>query len=172
MEKVLVVVDMQNDFVDGVLGTPEAKEIVPKVAKKIEEWDGDIVFTQDTHDEDYLDTEEGKKIPVHCIIGTHGWQFVDELRGYTHVKRASIFAKTHFADSDIPAFVHDKYDKIEVVGLCTNICVIMNVMSLKAYLPDAEIVVDASCCAGTTPEMHQKALDVMESCLIDIVNRK
>lgn len=179
--KTLIVVDMQNDFIDGALGTPEARAIVPNVKKKIEEYRerGDvIIFTRDTHYASYLDTMEGKKLPVkHCIKGTRGWDIANEFNVVSD--KELIIDKTTFGfigwhwysssfvvenSSDGIKFV----DEIELVGLCTDICVISNAMILKAIYPEIPIVVDASCCAGVTPESHKNALEAMKMCQIEI----
>lgn len=177
--KILVVVDMQNDFIDGSLGTPEAQAIVPNVKKKIDEAvkNGDlVVFTRDTHWQDYLSTQEGKKLPVeHCIKDTNGWQIREGLipDDYNFMM---IWDKYTFGDSDLPNkladmmyyFVSD-LDEIELVGLCTDICVVSNALLLKTYFyDDAEISVDATCCAGVTPETHEAALKTMEMCQINV----
>lgn len=176
MNKLLVVVDMQNDFISGSLGTPEAQAIVKNVAAKIKGWDGTIVATKDTHSKNYLETREGKYLPVeHCIKDTDGWYINDE-----------IVKALNEADEDRPVYFTDKptfgsvvlpdyalanhFDYIELVGLCTDICVISNALLLKAYLPATDIAVDASCCAGVSPELHKAALNVMRSCQIDIIN--
>lgn len=166
MKKTLIVIDMQNDFIDGSLGTDEAVKIVPNVRKKIEEYrsNGDeIIFTRDTHGEDYLSTPEGKKLPVvHCVKNTHGWQIADglDVPDAIHIDKPS-FGSTHW----------DKFcfEKIELVGLCTDICVVSNALILKALFPNAEISVDSACCAGVTPETHNSALATMKMCQIDVV---
>lgn len=178
--KVLVVVDMQNDFITGSLGTKEAQAIVPNVKKKIEEAvkNGDlIIFTRDTHWSDYLASKEGKKLPVeHCIRGTDGWEICDGLvpDNYNFM---TIRNKLTFGDEDLPGELDDmlhffeyKHTEIELVGLCTDICVVSNALLLKAALYDGyEISVDASCCAGTTPENHKAALQVMKCCQINVI---
>ena len=166
MKKTLIVIDMQNDFIDGSLGTDEAVKIVPNVRKKIEEYrsNGDeIIFTRDTHGEDYLNTPEGKKLPVvHCVKNTHGWQIADglDVPDAIHIDKPS-FGSTHW----------DKFcfERIELVGLCTDICVVSNALILKALFPNAEISVDSACCAGVTPETHNSALETMKMCQIDVV---
>ena len=170
MAKMLIVIDMQNDFIDGALGTPEAVKIVPRVKAKIKEYEknGDkIFFTKDTHTEDYLSTQEGKKLPIpHCIEGTHGWEITDGLNTSNHhvvIKRSFGYADWFYYSFG------EVYDEIEVIGLCTDICVISNVLILKALFPEVPIKVDASCCAGTTPEAHEAALTVMRSCQIEVV---
>lgn len=176
--KILVIVDMQNDFVTGVLGTKEAVEIVPKVRDRIQrgiEQGETVVFTRDTHEENYLDTQEGRNLPVpHCIRNTEGWEIVDALREYT-VDTTPVDKPT-FGSMDLCGIfqiVDEQADieKITLVGLCTDICVISNAMLLKAALPEAEIVVDASCCAGVTPESHATALEAMAACQIRIENQ-
>lgn len=169
MKKLLVVVDMQNDFVDGALGTAEAKAIVPLVVEKIAQAlqaGVNVVFTRDTHEENYLDTKEGKMLPVpHCIRGTTGWQIIPQLEAYTINKK--IFDKPTFGSLALMEYVlGEQFDDIEVIGLCTDICVISNVMLLKAALPEAEITVDSSCCAGVTLDSHKGALAAMSMCHI------
>ena len=172
--KVLVVVDMQNDFITGSLGTAEAQAIIPNVKKKIEEAakNGDsIVYTRDTHFQDYLDSKEGKKLPVeHCIFDSEGWQIPDELLppvGYTNTETID---KYTFGSLLLPTLLaHVDCDEIELVGLCTDICVVSNALLLKARLyNDVEISVDATCCAGVTPETHEAALKTMEMCQINV----
>ena len=179
--KVLIVVDMQNDFVDGVLGTPEAQAIVSNVAKKVEEYannDDIVIYTKDTHYDNYLNTMEGKKLPVsHCIKGTYGWgisQAVDIMYDKAFVIDKPTFGYLHWGKTldDIIVNIYEKYvavDSIELVGLCTDICVISNAMILKAAYSETPIIVDASCCAGVTPEKHAAALEVMKSCQIDVI---
>lgn len=177
--KVLVVVDMQNDFITGPLGTKEAQAIVPRVKEKIDEYRKNyehIIFTRDTHYEDYLDTLEGKKLPVeHCIINTHGWQLVDGL--CTWGVTESVLNKETFGSRGLADVINEclgvltplEYlEEIELVGLCTDICVVSNALILKAMLPDVEISVDATCCAGVTPETHEAALKTMEMCQINV----
>ncbi len=163
--KTLIVVDMQNDFIDGALGTKEAQAIVGNVAAKIKEYraNGDeIIYTRDTHDEDYLDTPEGKKLPVkHCIKGTKGWEIADGL----YVAGADCIDKPNFG---WPNWNERSFDEIELVGLCTDICVVSNALILKAQFPDVPVSVDASCCAGVTPDSHEAALITMKRCQIDI----
>ena len=161
--KTLIVVDMQNDFIDGSLGTKEAQAIVPNVKKKIQEYKNrgdEIIFTRDTHQSDYLDTPEGKKLPVvHCIEGPKGWQIADglEVEGCTYIDKPT-FGWTHWNERT--------FQEIEMVGLCTDICVVSNALILKATFPSVEITVDASCCAGVTPQTHLAALETMKMCQI------
>lgn len=166
MKKTLIVIDMQNDFIDGALGTKEAQAIVPNVKKKIEEYKtrGDeIIFTRDTHQKDYLNTNEGNHLPVeHCIEGTYGWQIADglEVENCRYIDKPT-FGWIHWN-------VHD-FEEIELVGLCTDICVVSNALILKAIFPEINITVDASCCAGVTPESHQAALTTMKMCQINVI---
>jgi nicotinamidase-related amidase len=173
---------MQNDFVTGSLANPAAKAIVPKIAKKIEQYEkaGDkIIFTRDTHDSDYLNTSEGKNLPIpHCIFGSEGWCFPVKIRNVVFNKKAVEVSKSTFGSVGLPdiiknIIIRDYIDKtvesIEIVGLCTDICVISNALILKAAFPETEIIVDSSCCAGTTPENHKAALKVMQSCRIKII---
>ena len=175
MKKLLVVVDMQNDFIDGVLGTPEARTVVPKVANKILDWDGDIICTQDTHSEDYLSTREGKLLPVsHCIERTYGHRISTEimraLGEHDDSDIVAILNKYTFGSTALPEIIRPHgYEHIEIVGLCTDICVVSNAMILKAHFPEIDIVVDASCCAGVTPESHSAALTTMKMCQINII---
>lgn len=165
MKKTLIVIDMQNDFIDMALGTAEAVAIVPDVKAKIAQYvkNGDeIIFTRDTHSENYLDTPEGRKLPVpHCIKGTKGWEIYDGL----YVEGARIIDKPNFG---WPEWKNEKLEEVEIVGLCTDICVVSNALIIKATFPEAEISVDASCCAGVTPETHNAALTTMKMCQIDI----
>ena len=172
--KILVVVDMQNDFITGSLGTPEAQAIVPNVKKKIEEAakNGDIIiYTKDTHFQNYLDTKEGKKLPVeHCLIDSDGWQIPDELLppvGYTNTDTIEKYTFGSLLLVELLARID--CDEIELCGLCTDICVVSNALLLKARLyNDKEISVDATCCAGVTPESHEAALKTMEMCQINV----
>ena len=184
--KVLVVVDMQNDFIDGTLGTPEAQAIVPKVVKKIEEFDGVILHTMDTHYEDYLDTQEGKLLPVkHCLSGTEGWEMpplIEDAIRYKSRESGYVqsFLKETFGSVDLAWYlqndglpqIEDDTSEIVLIGLCTDICVISNALLLKAFLPEVKITVDASCCAGVTPESHKNALEAMKMCQINIENEE
>ncbi len=171
MEKYLIVVDMQTDFVDGSLGTREAEAIVPKVYEKIRKFDGKIIFTQDTHFSDYLSTQEGSFLPVeHCIRGSEGHAIIPELRDLT--KGALVFEKMTFGSTALAAYLKERESKIgsiELIGLCTDICVVSNALLLKAYMPEMPILVDASCCAGVTPEKHEAALETMRSCQIRVI---
>lgn len=169
MKDVLIVVDMQKDFIDGSLGTKEAVAIVPNVKKKISEYEAagkEIIFTRDTHFENYLETFEGKHLPVeHCIKGTEGWQVNPELERAekTHIDKLT------FGFEGWKEYIKDASTSVEIIGLCTDICVISNALLLRAYYPEMDIMVDASCCAGVTPEKHDAALEVMRSCQIEVI---
>lgn len=166
---ILIVVDMQNDFISGSLGTKEAQSIVGNVAEKIKNFNGKIVFTRDTHGEAYMDTQEGKNLPVsHCVIGTDGWQIYPTLAPYAK----EVIDKPTFGSVTLAHLLSamDNIDSITLVGICTDICVISNAMLLKAFMPEVPITVDASCCAGVTPESHKNALAAMKCCQINIIN--
>ena len=168
--KVLIVIDMQKDFIDGALGTKEAVAIVPNVAKKIEQARaaGDmVVFTRDTHQQNYLETQEGKNLPVvHCVEGSNGWQISNAL----NVGDSRVFDKPSFGSMALADYVAtlDGLEEIELVGLCTGICVISNAFILKAKLPEVRITVDSSCCACITPQSHETALSAMKLCQINV----
>ena len=166
--KLLVVVDMQKDFIDGALGTPEAQKIVPAVCEKIRSFDGDIIFTKDTHSSLYMDTQEGRKLPVpHCIKGTDGWELYGDISSLSQGYR--IIEKPTFGSVELAnAVTGGNYSEVELIGLCTDICVISNAMMIKAFLPEIPVSVDSSCCAGVTPESHENALKSMQMCQIDI----
>lgn len=174
MKKILVVVDMQKDFVDGALGTKEAVAIVDNVVNKINGHDGDIFVTYDTHFENYMETSEGKKLPVpHCIKGTDGWKLNDKVQAALDAKTYTEVEKITFGSVDLPQLVKkavgDGEFEIELVGLCTDICVVSNALLLKATFPEVAISVDASCCAGVTPDTHNAALATMKMCQINVV---
>ena len=168
--KLLIVVDMQNDFIDGALGTAEAQAIVPRLREKIEAWRASgnpVVFTRDTHGEDYLGTQEGRNLPVpHCIKGTHGWQIADALP----VEDSPVVDKPTFGSARLAHVVArmEGLEEAELVGLCTDICVISNAMLLKAALPELPVSVDSACCAGVTPQSHENALSAMKMCQISV----
>lgn len=169
MSKLLIVVDMQKDFIDGALGTKEACGIVPQVVSEIENFNGDVVFTLDTHSSIYLETQEGKNLPVeHCIKGTDGWKLDKSIEPLSQGRR--IFEKPTFGSVELANFVADgDYDDITLIGLCTDICVISNAMLIKAFLPEVKVSVKASACAGVTPESHENALNAMKMCQINII---
>ena len=175
--KTLIVVDMQNDFIDGSLGTSEAVDIVPRVAHKIKTWDGDIFVTQDTHGADYLRTQEGRNLPVvHCVEGTAGWEIEERIRAALDRKeqgKVNYITKPAFGSHALAETLSRKQadqqiEEIQLVGLCTDICVISNAMLLKAFMPETHITVDSACCAGVTPESHRNALAAMKMCQIDV----
>lgn len=173
MKKFLVVVDMQKDFVDGALGSREAVAIVPAVVKKIESFDGEIFVTYDTHFENYMQTSEGKHLPVpHCIKGTDGWQLNNDVENALSGKKFTKVEKNTFGSVDLPKLIEQAADgvdfAVELIGLCTDICVVSNALLIKATFPEAPIAVDAGCCAGVTPQAHEAALATMASCQITI----
>ncbi|HCS74168.1 MAG TPA: amidase [Clostridiales bacterium] len=176
MSKILVVVDMQNDFVDGSLGTKEAAAIVPKVLSKIKSHNGIVVYTRDTHQPEYLSTQEGKYLPVlHCVENTIGWQIVAEIQALADKGESRIFNKDTFGSKDLIEYLielneKDRIDEIQLVGLCTDICIISNALAVKAYFPEVPIIVDEACCAGVTPESHENAINAMKVCQIEILN--
>jgi len=173
MQNILLVIDMQTDFVDGVLGTKEACAIVPAVREKILSHTGKVYFTRDTHEPDYMDTREGKRLPIpHCIRGTEGWQIIPALRD---LPCDGVIDKPSFGSVELMELLaaenaRDPIGQITLIGVCTDICVISNAMLVKAALPETDIVVDAACCAGVTPESHTTALAAMKTCQIDIVH--
>lgn len=173
MRKILVVVDMQEDFTEGSLGSKEAMKIIPNVVEKIKSYNLEDVFaTRDTHEHNYLSTLEGKHLPVsHCIYQTDGWQLVPEVKML--LKGAEIVDKPTFGSTTLAEMLkmisETEPIEIELCGLCTDICVVSNALLLKAFMPNVEISVDASCCAGTTPQKHQAALETMQSCQINII---
>lgn len=170
MKKILVVVDMQNDFIDGALGTKEAEAIVPYVKMLIESFDGKVIFTRDTHFENYMDTQEGKNLPVpHCIKGTEGWHIRAELDA---LRMTEPVDKLTFGSKDLVEILKNEGEigEITFIGLCTDICVISNAMVVKAFYPEIPLKVDAKACAGVTPESHRRALEAMKMCQINVIN--
>lgn len=174
MKPLLIVVDMQNDFISQALGTPQAQGIVTKVSEKIRAWEGPVFYTRDTHDQNYLNTSEGKKLPVsHCIRGEAGWELAPQISSCVKPEDR-IFDKPTFGSialaNTVSSMVQEgKISSVTLVGLCTDICVISNALLLKAYVPELSIAVDHSCCAGVTPESHENALKAMAMCQIDIL---
>lgn len=173
MQNVLVVVDMQNDFIDGALGTKEAEAIVPKVKEKIENFEGTVLYTRDTHTHEYMSTQEGRNLPVeHCIKGSFGWQIrteLDVLRNTPAIDKVT-FGSSLLPEKLLAMNAVDPIESITFVGLCTDICVISNVMITKAFLPEVPVIVDAVCCAGVTPESHKNALEAMKVCQVKVEN--
>ena len=172
MKKILVVIDMQNDFIDGALGTAEAVGIVDKVVKKIRNYPADCIYaTRDTHGEDYLETSEGRYLPVkHCIKGTMGWEIRKEVA--QAMPQALVIDKPTFGSEELVQRLLEESKgeeiEIELVGLCTDICVVTNALLLKTKLPETKIKVDAACCAGVTPESHEAALLTMKMCQVEV----
>lgn len=175
-QRYLVVVDMQHDFVDGALGTPEAQSIVASVAAKAQAFDGTVVFTKDTHYSDYLQTLEGKNLPVeHCLHGTPGWELMPELQAIRDERSSFVFEKTTFASLDLAMWlaeenVAEPIESIELIGLCTDICVVSNALLIKGWIPEVPLKVDASLCAGVTPDSHKAALATLRSCQVEVIN--
>ncbi len=168
--KILVVVDMQNDFIDGALGTPEAVAIVPYVKEVIEHFEGKVLFTRDTHFENYMETQEGKNLPVpHCIKGSCGWQIRGELDA---LRKTDAIDKITFGSKDLISVLEaeENIESITFVGLCTDICVISNAMMVKGFYPEIPLIVDAKGCAGVTPQSHKNALEAMKMCQVQIIN--
>lgn len=172
MRDVLIVVDMQNDFIDGALGTDEALAIVPKVKARIEGFEGRVLFTRDTHQAGYLETQEGRRLPVpHCIEGSQGWQIrpeLEALRTEEAVDKPS-FGSVKLAELLREMDASEGIGSVTLIGLCTDICVISNALLVKAFLPELPVKVDAECCAGVSPESHENALAAMAMCQIEIL---
>lgn len=170
MKNLLIVIDMQVDFISGALGTKEAEAIVPAVIQKITGFDGDVIFTRDTHSEMYLDTAEGKKLPViHCVKDSPGWEIHPDVFQAGRGKTVAVIDKPTFGSTELCDFVAaGDYGAIELVGLCTDICVISNALCLKSRFWETPISVWKDCCAGVTPESHENALSAMAMCQIDI----
>ena len=174
MKKVLVVVDMQKDFVDGALGSKEAIAIVDKVVKKIENFDGDIIVTYDTHHENYMETQEGANLPVpHCIKGTEGWKLDASVQAAVDKRIYKAIEKPTFGSTELPEYIKATYNpadiEIQLIGLCTDICVVSNALLMKANFLETKVSVDAECCAGVTPESHNAALATMKMCQVDVI---
>lgn len=173
MQDILIVVDMQNDFIDGALGTKEAVAIVPRVKEKIAAFSGPVIFTRDTHPENYMETQEGKNLPVpHCIKGTEGWQIRPELDS---LRKTEPVDKPGFGSVELGRMLLEMNEKepitsVTLIGLCTDVCVISNALIIKAFLPEVPIKVDAACCAGISPRSHDNALSAMAMCQVEILN--
>ena len=174
MKSILLVIDVQNDFIDGALGSKEAVASLPNVIEKIEKFDGQVIFTRDAHEDDYLNTQEGKYLPVkHCIINTDGWQIAKKADEYRIKNNCMVFDKSAFGSIECAEYIKKQFesgevDKVTLIGYCTDICVVSNALILKATCPELELHVDSSCCAGVTPEKHKAALETMASCQIII----
>lgn len=174
MKKILIVVDMQKDFVDGALGSAEAVGIVGNVVNKIRNFGGDIIVTYDTHPETYMQTQEGKNLPVpHCIKGTDGWKLNDEVQAALENKDYKIIEKPTFGSVELPEYIRSNYEtdeiEIELIGLCTDICVVSNALLLKANFLEVKVSVDSACCAGVTPKSHDAALLTMKMCQVNVI---
>lgn len=171
----LIIVDMQNDFIDGALGTPEAQAIVEGVVRRAADFDGTVVFTRDTHGADYASTQEGRNLPVpHCIEGTQGWELAPELEAVRAERRAPVFDKPSFGSLDLARWLvsqnaAEPIDSIELCGLCTDICVVSNALTIKAHLPEVPLSVSPALCAGVTPAAHDAAIATMASCQVQIL---
>lgn len=171
MKKVLVVVDMQKDFISGALGTKEAEAVVDNVAEVIRTFDGEVIFTRDTHTDKYLETQEGRNLPVsHCIKDSDGWQ-LDKKLASLRTEPVKIFDKPTFGSVALAEYLkeNEELESVTLIGLCTDICVISNALLIKAFLPEVEIRVMENCCAGVTPKSHENALEAMKMCQIKIV---
>lgn len=174
MNDILIVVDMQNDFIDGALGTKEAVAIVPAVLEKIKGFEGRVIFTRDTHFDNYMDTQEGKNLPVpHCIKGSEGWQIRAELDA---LRKDEAVDKPTFGSVELSAMLEKEnaenpIGSVTLIGLCTDICVISNAMLIKAAMPEVPVIVDAACCAGVSPASHNNALEAMKMCQIRVINQ-
>lgn len=173
-KKYLIVVDMQKDFVDGSLGTREAQAIKANVVKKVQEFEGEVIFTRDTHKENYMDTQEGKLLPViHCVENTEGWKLIPELEEIRNSRGWKCYDKPTFGCTALAEDLKkqndaETIDSVELVGLCTDICVVSNALLIKAFMPEIPVLVDSACCAGVTPEKHEAALETMRSCQIQV----
>lgn len=175
MRKILIVVDYQNDFVTGALGSPQAAAIQDAVLAKVKGFEGTVIYTKDTHGEDYLETQEGKNLPVpHCIQGQEGWMLASELEQLAKAQGAAVYCKNTFGSVEMAEKIakeneREQIEEIELIGVCTDICVISNALLLKAFMPEVPIKVVAGCCAGVTPESHKNALEAMKACQIEII---
>lgn len=179
MRKLLILVDLQNDFITGPLGTLEAQSIIPKVTRKIETWDGDILTTKDIHNKNYLETQEGQNLPVpHCIVGTKGRNIDPDIQNALNnsYRYKGVINKDAFGSTELPQYIRYDfsdsayYEEIHICGVCTGICVLSNAIILKSFFPEVKIIVDASCCACVTPESHKTALEAMKLCQIKVEN--
>lgn len=174
MKKLLIVVDMQKDFVDGALGSAEAVAIVDNVVKKIENFDGDIIVTYDTHFDNYMQTQEGALLPVpHCIKGTEGWTLDAKVQAALGKRQYHAIEKPTFGSTELPEYIRATYDpkgiEIELIGLCTDICVVSNALLMKANFTETKVSVDSACCAGVTVDSHNAALLTMKMCQVHVL---
>lgn len=174
-KKYLIVIDMQQDFVYGTLGTEEAQAIVPAVLKKVNEFDGTLIFTKDTHGKDYLNTQEGRNLPVeHCLEGSSGWELVEPLKAVSEERTCTIYRKGTFGCTELAEALKAEHERepiesIELIGVCTDICVVSNALLLKACMPEVPLIVESGCCAGVTAAKHEAALETMRSCQIEVI---
>ena len=175
MRELLIVVDMQNDFLTGALGTPEGQAVLPGVTALARDWAGELVFTRDTHTPDYLNTQEGKNLPVvHCVQGTEGWQLALELDALARERGCRVFDKPTFGSTRLAHWAatehaREPFDRISLAGVCTDICVLSNALLLKAALPEVPVRVYGSLCAGVSPASHTRALEAMQVCQVEVV---
>ena len=174
MKKALIAIDLQEDFINGVLGTPEAQKIIPDVIAKIKNYqnnNSDVIFTFDTHGEDYLNTQEGAKLPVrHCVKNTPGWELCEEIKANIDFDKCVKFEKNTFGSIDLGKYIlENKYDEVELIGLCSGICVIANAVIIKSFCPEIKIKIDKNCTACATPETHETAYNAMKLLQFDIV---
>ncbi len=174
MKNLLIAIDLQNDFIDGALGTKEAVGITDNAAQKIETFDGDIIVTYDTHTDNYTDTQEGKYLPVpHCIKGTKGWELNEKIQNALSKKQYKAIHKPTFGSTELIEYIKSTYNpeqiSITLIGLCTDICVVSNALLLKANFLETSVTVDSSCCAGVTPESHNAALTTMKMCQVNVI---
>ncbi len=170
MKRLAVVIDMQRDFISGALGTPEASVAAERIAERLKTLRSrgtEIVYTQDTHGEDYAKTQEGRRLPVaHCLEGSEGWQILPSL----YIPGSKIFRKSAYGSPELAAYVAEEgFDEVELLGVCTDICVISNALLIRAFSPETRVAVNAACCAGATPEGHENALRAMAVCHVDII---
>lgn len=176
-KKKLIIIDAQNDFITGSLGTEEARQMLPHLLDKAREFSGEILMTQDSHTEDYLSTQEGRTLPIeHCLTGTEGWKFPPALEALREERGVKVYPKSSFGSTALVSALKEAYDaglldSVELVGICTDICVVSNALMIKSALPELPVYVDASCCAGVTPEKHDAALEVMKSCQIIVTGQ-
>ena len=171
--EILVVVDMQNDFLTGTLGSNDTEKVIPNVVNAIENFKGEIFFTKDTHTDSYLDTQEGKHLPVkHCLENSWGWQICDKINKYTKgrtIVNKQTFGSVELAKKLYQINIKDKIESITFIGVCTDVCVIANAMLAKTFMPEVKIIVDSTCCAGVSKKTHEAALIAMQSCQIEVV---
>lgn len=172
---ILIVIDMQNDFISGALGTPEAQAIVANAVERVRAWGGEVIYTLDTHGDDYAATQEGRRLPVpHCIKGTDGWRVPAELQTALDERGAVAYEKGSFGSPQLAQDLAARNEQepiggITLIGICTDICVVSNALLLKAFLPEVPVTVDASLCAGVTPAAHEAALATMASCQVEVI---